>query len=153
MATSKSKMASRDMKRRVDVITKKIKDLDELGVPCVFVYATPWTGGLHVFGDDRMTSTVRDHKDEYLQKLKTSPTESTSEKPDFILPRLPQPISEMNGRTLTSLIVGLAKDLDIKWTEAEKPTYWPDNVPFVHPREVPKNLKGKLGFLNCKTFT
>jgi len=47
---SKSKMISRDSKRRVDVITKKIEDLEKYGVPSL-VYATPWTGGLYVVGD------------------------------------------------------------------------------------------------------
>ena len=67
MAT-KGKMISRDAKRRIEVITKKIADLQELGVPCLFSYATTWTGGLFVVGDDRMTSIV---KDEFLGKLKT----------------------------------------------------------------------------------
>jgi len=34
--TTKSKMISRDAKRRIEVITKKNSDLQELGVPCLF---------------------------------------------------------------------------------------------------------------------
>lgn len=29
-----------------------------MGVPCVFAYATNWTGGLYVYGDERMTKGI-----------------------------------------------------------------------------------------------
>ena len=53
------KMITRDIKRRVELITKKISDLKDYGVPSLFEYATPWTGGLCVVGDDRLCSIVR----------------------------------------------------------------------------------------------
>ena len=68
---SKSKMISRDSKRRVDVITKKIGDLEKYGIPSLFVYATPWTGGLYVVGDKRMASIVKDRKQEFLENATT----------------------------------------------------------------------------------
>jgi len=68
------KMATRDTKRRVELITKKISDLKDYAwsIPSLFVYATPWTGGLCVVGDDRLRlcSIVRAHKDEFLENLK-----------------------------------------------------------------------------------
>ena len=35
--------------------------------------------------------------------------------PKRILPALPQPIDEMNGQTLSSILVGIGKDLGIDW--------------------------------------
>ena len=67
------KMITRDTKRRVELITKKISDLKDYGVPSLFVYATPWTGGLCVVGDDQLCNIVRAHKDEFLEKLKLEP--------------------------------------------------------------------------------
>ena len=106
-------MISRDAKRRIEVITKKIADLQELGVPCVFSYATTWTGGLFVFGDDRMTSIVKKRKDEFLENLKIQQPNGDAGISTLLLPTLPQLICEMNGRTLQTIIVGIAKDLNI----------------------------------------
>ena len=132
-------MMSRDTKRRVEIITKKISDLKEYGVPSLFVYATPWTGGLCVVGDDRLCSIVRAHKDESLGNLKVEPQDIIS--PKLILPELPQPISDMNSRTLCSILIGIGKDLAIDW-KGNRPEWWPDAIPFVHPRETPPQLKG-----------
>ena len=66
---SKNKMNSRVSKRRVDVITKKIGDLEKYGVPSLFVYATLWTGELCVVGDKRMASTVKNSQQEFLEVL------------------------------------------------------------------------------------
>jgi len=142
MAT-KGKMISRDAKRRIEVIIKKIANLQELGVPCLFSYATTWTGGLFVVGDDRMTSIVKEQKDEFLGKLETEQSNCDASISTFLLPTLPQPISEMNGRTLSTMIVGIAEDLNIDW-KGEKPAWWPDSVPFSHPRDIPPQLKGIL---------
>ena len=141
MAT-KGKMISRDARRRIEVITKKIADLQEYGIPCVFSYATTWTGGLFVVGDDRMTSIVKEQKEEFLKNLKTpQPRMSDAGTSILLLPTLPQPICEMNGRTLASIIVGIAKDLNIDW-KGEKPVWWPDSIPFSHPQDIPPQLKG-----------
>lgn len=136
------KMITRDTKRRVEVITKKISDLKSFGVPSLFVYATPWTGGLSVVGDDRLCTIVRTHKDEFLDKLKQELQDNMTS-PKLILPELPQPINDMNGRTLCSILIGLGKDLSIDW-KGEKPEWWPDAIPFVHPRETPPQLKGNM---------
>ena len=66
MAT-KGKMISRDAKRRIEVITTEVTDLQELGVPCLFSYATTWRSSLFVFGDDWMTSIAKKTKDENLK--------------------------------------------------------------------------------------
>ena len=113
-------MISRDAKRRIEVITKKIANLQELGVPCLFSYATTWTGGLFVVGDDRMTSIVKEQKDEFLGKLETEQSNCDASISTFLLPTLPQPISEMNGRTLSTMIVGIAKDLNIDWEKNQR---------------------------------
>ena len=149
---SKNKMISRDSKRRIDVITKKIGDLETYGIPSLFVYATPWTGGLCVAGDKRMASIVKDNKLQFLEVLKHQPQEESQEdvsSPKLILPALPQPIDEMNGRTLSSVIVGIGKDFGIDW-KGDQPEWWPNTVPFNHPREVPTQYKGQYYLLyNC----
>ena len=119
---SKNKMNSRDSKRRVDVITKKIGDLEKYGVPSLFVYATPWTGGLYVVGDKRMASIVKNSQQEFLEVLQHQPQEDMLP-PKLILPALPQLIDEMNGRTLCSILVGIGKDLGIDW-KGEQPEWW-----------------------------
>ena len=144
---AKGKMISRDAKRRIEVTTKKIADLQEYGIPCLFSYATTWTGGIFVAGDDRMTSIVKERKDEFLENLKIPQSElSDAGISTLILPNLPQPICEMNGRTLSSIIVGIGKDLNIDW-KRKKPVWWPDSIPFSHPREIPPQFKGTYNSL------
>ncbi len=107
------KMSWRDANRRISVITKKMKDIQELGIPCVFCYAAPWTGGLFVIGDDRMARVLKRGTSEMLDNLKEESEEATL--PDFLLPKLLQPIKGMNGRTLSSIIVGISRDLKLDW--------------------------------------
>ena len=59
VTTASNKMLSRDVKRRIQVITTKHQDLQKMGVPCVFTYATSWTGSLYVIGEDRMAKEVQ----------------------------------------------------------------------------------------------
>ena len=106
MITSGNKMAS---KSNQDVIAKKIGDLEKYGVPSLFVYATPWTGGLYVVGDKWMASIVKDSQQDFFEVLQQQPQEDMS-LPELILPPLHQPIDEMNGRTLCSVLVGIAKE-------------------------------------------
>ena len=54
--SSKEKMFSRDVQHRVDVISKKTKEMGEMGVPAVFLYIAPWTGGIYTTGDGRITN-------------------------------------------------------------------------------------------------
>jgi len=89
------------------------------------------------------------HKDEFLESLKLKPQDTVS--PTLILPELPQPICDMNGRTLCSILTGIGKDLAIDW-KGDKPEWWPNAVPFVHPRETPPQLKDTLYILRSYSF-
>jgi len=66
------------------IIAKKIRGLENNGVPRLFVYAAPWTGGLYVVGDKRMASIVKDSQQEFLEVLQYQPQE------DMLLPKLSQ---------------------------------------------------------------
>jgi len=55
-----SKMLASDEKRRVKAIQKMIKDIQNMGIPCAFVYLTKWTVGLYIGGDDRITAEIKD---------------------------------------------------------------------------------------------
>lgn len=135
-----SKMLSRDVKRRIGVITSKIQDLQRMGVPCVFAYATSWTGGLYVIGDDRMATEVQAISTSLMNCIsEPSPPEPTSA---IVLPPLPERITTLNFKTLSAMLVGLGKDLSINWKE-EAPSWWPKDIPFQHPRDpVPEHQKG-----------
>ena len=68
----------------------------------------------------------------------------------FCLPYLPGKLSELNGKTICSMLVGLGKDLKISWKD-NPPAWWPSNVPYHHPRSsVPDGTRGKC---NKGTFT
>jgi len=82
-------MLTRDIKRRVGVIEKKIEDLQKWGVPCAFVYATCWTGGLYVCGDTRFTDKIKESANTVLEALTIN---KDSEK-KFCLPYLPGKLS------------------------------------------------------------
>lgn len=141
-----NKMLTRDVKRRVTVIEKKIGDLQNMGVPCVFAYATSWTGGLYVCGDKRMAKCLKNSSSDLFQSLKEP---STSARTDdggvaskLCLPKLPRKLSALNSKTAISMLVGLAKDLSLDWT-GPVPEWWPELVPFQHPRDpVPATYRG-----------
>jgi len=38
--------------------------------------------------------------------------------------------------------VGIAKDLNIDW-KGEKSKWWPESIPFLHPWDIPPQLKGQ----------
>jgi len=104
-------------------------------------------GRLYVVGDDRLSSIVGAHKDEFPENVILKPQDTIS--PALILPELPQPIYDMNGRTLCSILTGIGKDLNWK---KDKREWWPDAVPFVHPHETPPQLKGTLCILHSYSF-
>lgn len=137
-------MLSRDIKRRVGVIEKKIEDLQRYGVPCAFVYATCWTGGLYVCGDKRITDQIKSSASRFLETLEDSPEEDTKVlESKFYLPYLPGKLSELNGKTICSMLIGLGKDLKISWKD-NPPAWWPSTVPYRHPRSsVPDGIRGK----------
>lgn len=143
-----NKMLNRDVKRRVNVIQSKIKDLQKMGVPCVFAYSTSWTGGLYVCGDERMTRELKSSSDNMLHNLREdTPTDNDEgqSSSNFCLPRLPGKLSKLNSKTITSMLTGLGKDLGINWKGAI-PSWWPENIPFQHPREAaPEEFKDEFG--------
>ena len=144
-------MLTRDIKRRVGVIEKKIKDLQRWGVPCAFVYATCWTGGLYVCGDKRITDQIKSSASKFLETLEDTSEENTKVlETKFCLPYLPGKLSELNGKTICSMLVGLGKDLKFSWKD-NPPAWWPSNVPYRHPRSsVPDSARGKC---NKVTFS
>ena len=142
MASNKqpNKMLSRDVKRRIQVITSKLQDLQKMGVPCVFTYATTWTGSLYVIGEDRMAKEVQAISSSLLKCLAEVPVSEPSSA--LVLPELPGDITTLNFKTLSTMLVGLGKDLSLNW-KGEPPSWWPADIPFQHPRDpVPDNFKG-----------
>ena len=149
MDQSKKKMLSRDVRRRLQVIENKIQDLHHMGVPCVFVYATTWTGGLYLIGDEKMANPIKANSGAILGQLKEAPLPDTAAPlaSNFCLPRLPAKLPTLNNKTLTSMLVGLGKDLQIKW-KREPPVWWPEEIHFQHPRNAaPEQFKGNCELL------
>ena len=136
---------SRDIRRRVEVIQKKLADLQELGVSCAFCYSSVRnTGSLFTLGDKRITDVIERHKNEILKNLidlNYDHTEGSRKEIHLILPPLPAPLDQLSRNTMQSLIVGILKDLGLKWSDP-RPTWWPPEIPFVPPRSVPENFTG-----------
>lgn len=136
---------SRDIRRRVDVIQKKIADLQDLGVPCAFTYTSARnTGSIFTVGDSRVTDVIERHKNEILKNLMDNEAGEGSHSTNeihMILPPLPAPLEELNRTSLQSLITGILKDLGLRWTDPQ-PNWWPPEVPFVAPRSSPENFSG-----------
>ena len=139
----------RDIRRRVEVIQKKLGDLQEMGVPCAFCYSSVRnTGSIFTLGDKRITDVVERHRNEILCNLmdeshaENSKIGSSLQEIHLILPVLPAPLEELNRATLQSMIIGILKDLGIRWSDP-KPVWWPRDIPFISPRTVPDNFNGK----------
>ena len=142
----------RDIKRRIEVIQKKVADLQEMGVPCAFCYSSVRNpGSIFTLGDKRITEVIERYRNKILCNLmdgshvhKPGDLEvSGAQEIHLILPVLPAPLDDLNRATLQSMIVGILKDLDIRWSDP-KPVWWPVEIPFVPPRTVPENFAGKL---------
>ena len=137
---------SRDIRRRVEVIQKKLADLQELGVPCAFCYSSVRnTGSIFTLGDSRITEVMERHKNEILRNLIDGEhfERKLSKEIHLILPPLPAPLDELSRSALQSLIGGILKDLGLKWSDP-RPNWWPLEIPFVHPRSVPENFAGNV---------
>ena len=69
----------------------------------------------------------------------------TSSEPDhqhkFYLPKLPEPLEEMNGRTLKSIVTAIAKDMRLLW-DGEAPEFWPRYIPYTNHEICPRSFKG-----------
>lgn len=140
----------RDIRRRIEVIQKKLADLQEMGVPCAFCYSSIRnTGSIFTLGDKRITDVIERYRNEILCNLideshgVDSDVGSSSQEIHLILPVLPAPLEELNRVTLQSMIVGILKDLGIRWTDP-KPIWWPADIPFVPPRSVPECFTGNI---------
>ena len=141
-------MRARDIRRRVDVIQKKLSDLEELGVPCAFCYSSVRnTGSLFTIGDHRITDVMERHKNEILKNLIDGRQNADDRKKEIhlILPPLPAPLDELNRSMMQSLIVGILKDLGLRWSDP-KPQWWPLDIPFFPPRAMPDSFKGRSSF-------
>ena len=136
----------RDIRRRVDVIQKKLADLQELGIPCAFCYSSVRnTGSLFTLGDTCITDVIERHKNEILRNLIDGNFEqsdsSTMKEIHLILPPLSAPLDKLSRNQMQSLIVGILKDLGLRWSDP-RPSWWPSEIPFVPPRCVPENFAG-----------
>jgi len=136
----------RDIRRRVDVIQKKLADLQELGIPCAFCYSSVRnTGSLFTLGDTRITDVIERHKNEILRNLIDGNFEqsdsSITNEIHLILPPLSAPLDQLSRNQMQSLIVGILKDLGLRWSDP-RPSWWPPEIPFVPPRCVPENFSG-----------
>ena len=138
-------MRARDIRRRVEVIQKKLSDLQELDIACAFCYSSVRnTGSLFTLGDRRITDVMEKHKNEILKNLIENERASTDEGKQeihLILPPLPGPLDQLSRGVMQSLIVGILKDLGIRWSDP-KPQWWPMDIPFFSPRSVPDTFKG-----------
>ena len=56
----KEKMISRDVHGRVEIISKKTKEMGDMCVPPAFIYIAPWTGGIYMTRDSRTTSVLNE---------------------------------------------------------------------------------------------
>ena len=107
---------SRDIKIkwRVGVIEKKIEDLQRRDVPCAFVYATYWIGGIYVWGDKRITGQIKSSASKFLETLKDTFEEDTKVLKEQVLSAIAisqeNCLNLINGKTICSMLVGLGKD-------------------------------------------
>lgn len=144
---------ARDIKRRLEVIQKKMTDLQELGVPCAFCYTSMRnTGTLFTMGNSAITQVIEGCRDGILQQLSEQPGErevqliqgellSEGKEIHMVLPPLPAPLEELGLYDLKGLVVGIIKDLGLKWTDP-KPAFWPEDVPYQYPRSAPEGFQG-----------
>lgn len=137
---------SRDIKRRLEVIQKKMSDLQELGVACGFCYVSVRNSGtLFTMGNQAITQAIEQSRDAILQELsKGSPKEthpSDGKQIHMLLPPLPAPLDELGLQDLRGLVVGIVKDLGLKWSDS-KPSFWPREIPFQYPRTAPDGFQG-----------
>ena len=145
--SSKEKMVSRDVHRRVEVISKKTKEMGDMGVPAAFIYITPWTGGIYMTGDSRITSVLNGTSVvENLLHCLSNESEGGEDEEEkqvtgLCLPKLPAKLDNLNSRTLQSMLIAIAKDMKIDW-RGVPPPYWPADIPFVNPRAKPPEYKG-----------
>ena len=142
---------SRDIKRRLEVIQKKMADLEELGVPCGFCYASIRNSGtLFTMGHPAITQPIEksrhlilDHLSKWSDKGdELAGTGERRKKVHVLLPPLTRPLGELSLSELRGLIIGIVKDLGLKWSDP-RPSFWPEEIPFQYPRTTPDGYQGK----------
>ena len=127
---------ARDVKRKLAQIRKYVEQLAELDMPVGVAYGSRKTGGLCVFGDQRITGVISKHAMEIIESKEWFSTTTGSTVPDTLsLPKLPKPWSKINAPTVKAILVGVVKDLGLPWEEDCRPEWWPEDVPFQHPRK------------------
>ena len=142
MAARKVNNDARDIKRRLDVISKKCKELKQYGITIGVAYSTAKTNSLNVFGDRRITKVIEDHKDEILLSSDWMDEDVESvDSPHVLLAPLPDRLSYLNGLTMKAMIRGMLKDLGVAWS-SDKPIWWPENIPFQNVTTPPANYEG-----------
>ena len=105
---------SRDIKRRLEQITKKCSELKNLGVPTALVYSMSKTNGLHIVGDPKITQVIEEHKDAILLNPEwMDEDDDVSYTATAMLPPPPDKLSCLNGITMKSFIIGILKDLNL----------------------------------------
>ena len=134
---------ARDVKRKLDVISKKCQELGQLGVAIGFAYSSMKTNSLNVFGDKRITRVIEAHKEEILLSSDWMEEEIEITNPSILLAPLPDKLCYLNGLTMKSIIRGILKDTGITWS-SPKPTWWPDDIPFQSVTNPPPDYEGKL---------
>lgn len=104
MASRQINNHSRDVKRRIDQITKKCNELKSLGVAVGVAYSSAKTNGLYVLGDERITKVIEKYKDEILLDPEwMEEVEDAPQQPLVILPPLPGKVEQLNSITKKAL--------------------------------------------------
>ena len=105
MASRQVNNSSRDIKRRLEQITKKCDELKALGVQVAVIYSTNKTNGLYVLGDPRITQVIEKHKDEILLNPDwMDDDQDISHTTAVMLAPLPGELSILNGLTIKCII-------------------------------------------------
>ena len=93
-----------------------MEQLAELDVPVGVAYGSGKTGGLCVFGDQRIIWVISKHSTEIIESKEWFSTTTGSTVPDTLsLPKLPKPWSRINAPTVKAILVGVVKDLGLPW--------------------------------------
>ena len=95
-----------------------------MGIPCAFIYVSTWTGGLYVYGDERIAEQLQLSSKPILDALNCKKTKTGEFIQNFCLPRLPAKIDLLNSKTIANMLVGMGKDLKIQW-KGDPPGWWP----------------------------
>ena len=130
---------ARDIKRRIEVVKGKMKDLQAMGLPCAFCFVAPWSGGLVFNGDARFTNVMADMAEKLMAAIGEKEDQCSGK--EIILGPLPGPLLDLNLRTLQSIVIAICKDLQVDWSGVV-PQWWPKDVPFCNPRVTPPTYRG-----------